>query len=57
MATYTVKFWELTLFGEKGAELGELSGDFETELDAIEDLNVEFRETYSGNFISEIHVG
>lgn len=57
MATYVVKFWVLTIFGEKGEELGTLSGDFDTELDALESLNEDFRETYTGNFISEIHVG
>ena len=56
MATYTVAFWELKLDGAKGDSLTTLSGDFDTESEALEALSEEFRNQYEGNFISEIQV-
>jgi hypothetical protein len=56
MAVYTVGFWALTLTGTKGDKINSFSGEFESELEALESLNDAFREEYDGNFISEIEV-
>ena len=56
MAIYTVSFWKLTIDGKKGDALSTLSGEFESELEALEGLNEQFRGEYEGNFVSEIQI-
>lgn len=56
MASYTVNFYKLSITGERGDLLESLSGEFDSEQDALESLNEQFRQTYTKSFYSEIQV-